>query len=295
MARFTAAAAGLFLPILAALAPASASSDVQVKVYSGPTECANAEGEDPTKVEVGSVVGFHFTVTVDESSQGAGDVPGRKIESSRDRGIAPSIPVGLGKVITGLDHGLIGLCKGASAHIIVPPHLGYGRIGKTDQGVGPETILRYDVEIITIQPPAPNDFGKIDANGDWEISREEAEEYFEKQGQAINLDNLWKDEDKDGDGFISWQEFSGPKGSEGPPPKQPQQQQQASHLEQMANLFENVDKNKDQLLSKAELAEMFRQLGSEMDDNFWEESDPDGDGHITFDEFVGKKTERDEL
>ena len=31
--------------------------------------------------------------------------------------------VGQGKVITGLDRGLIGLCKNSKAHIIIPPHL----------------------------------------------------------------------------------------------------------------------------------------------------------------------------
>ena len=31
--------------------------------------------------------------------------------------------VGQGKVIAGLDHGLIGLCKHSKAYIIIPPHL----------------------------------------------------------------------------------------------------------------------------------------------------------------------------
>ena len=112
---------------------------------------------------------IHSTVTVDESSTGKNDVIGKKIESSYDVGFAPSFPVGQGKVIAGLDRGLIGLCKGSSAYIVIPPHLAYGRYGKPQQGVYGDTTLRYDVEIIDVQPPIPNDFIKIDANKDWKI------------------------------------------------------------------------------------------------------------------------------
>lgn len=112
---------------------------------------------------------IYSTVTVDESSTGKNDVIGKKIESSYDVGFAPSFPVGQGKVIAGLDRGLIGLCKGSSAYIVIPPHLAYGRYGKPQQGVYGDTTLRYDVEIIDVQPPIPNDFIKIDANKDWKI------------------------------------------------------------------------------------------------------------------------------
>lgn len=205
---------GLFffasLAAIASLALAASSSEVKVIVYDGPKKCSNKNlkaDEKPTRIEVDYIVGLHFTVTVDESTVGSKETMGKKIESSRDMGIAPSFPIGQGKVIAGLDQGLIGLCKGASAYIIVPPHLAYGRIGKPEQGVGSDTTLRYDVEIITIEPPVPNDFKKIDTNKDWKISRGEARQYFEGLGQELNYDALWEEEDKDNDGYIRCDDF----------------------------------------------------------------------------------------
>lgn len=284
----------LFLAVLAALAVLSlaAPSEVKVVVYSGPKTCSNKDlkkDEKPTKVEADYVVGLHFTVTVDESTKGSRETLGKKIESSRDAGIAPSFPVGQGKVVAGLDQGLIGLCKGASAYIIVPPHLAYGRMGKPEQGVGSDATLRYDVEIVDIQPPIPDEFFKIDGNKDGRISKEEAKTHFDKLGQALDLDALWKDEDKDGDGFITWEEFSGPKGGEPRAPTQKQQKkQQAGEVpDEMPSFFKGVDTNNDGKLNKEEMAKMFESLGQEMTEEFWAESDPDGDGYITYEEFIG--------
>lgn len=187
----------------------------------------------------------------------------------------------------------------------MPPHLAYGRIGKPEQGVGSDTVLRYDVEIVDIQPPVPNDFVKIDVNKDWKISNDEAKEYFGKLSHPINLEALWSDEDKDGDGYISWEEFTGPKGNEGPATKRPQKQerqqqqkvkQQSEQSNEMAAIFQTMDLDKDGKLSKPEMAAFFASLEQEMPEDFWTESDPDGDGFVLFEEFVGsdKKAEKGE-
>ena len=281
----------------AALSSASASTttatDPRVIVYAGPRKCSNEDKDRPNRIEIGHVVGLHFVVTIDESSPGEDDVLGGVIESSRHgMGIAPSFPVGRGKVISGLDRGLIGLCRGSSAYIIVPPRLAYGRAGKPEQGVGPDTILRYDVEIVDIRPAAPNDFATIDTNGDWEIDIDEAREYFEGLGQVVDLDSLWKDEDANGDGYISWDEFKGSKGDEGPPPKgkrtgQHRGEQRHQEQETVETLIQRIDSDEDGRISKAELAHIFVEMGGELTDEFWDESDPDGDGFITFEEFAG--------
>jgi Ca2+-binding EF-hand superfamily protein len=166
------------------------------------------------------------------------------------------------------------------------------------------------VEILDIRPPprpVPNDFAKIDANGDWEISIDEAREYFEGLGQRIDLDTVWKVKNTDGDGYISWEEFQGLKGGEDdapppPPPKQmlnnqqkkkptqqqhtqqqhPQQhhpQQQQQHSEQgfaAARIAQKIDTDMDGKISKAELAAVFEGGGAKMTEEFWKESDPDG-------------------
>ena len=59
----------------------------------------------------------------------------------------------------------------------------------------------------------PNDFIKIDVNPrDGRISKREAKVYFKEIGRKLNLDDLWEMDDEDNDGYISWEEFSGPKG-----------------------------------------------------------------------------------
>lgn len=161
--------------------------------------------------------------------------------------------------------------------------------------MGSDTTLRYDVEIVDVRPPVPNDFVKIDSNEDWRISKDEARIYFEGIGQMVNLNALWDDEDANVDGYISWEEFKGPKGSEPPPKKkekqrkkrQQQQQHQQTSQADVTTLFQNMDLDKDGMISKYELANTFKALGQEMTEEFWTESDPDGDGHVTFKEFVG--------
>lgn len=48
---------------------------------------------------------------------------------SHDRGKAFVSQVGLGRLITGMDRGLRGMCVGERRRITIPPHLAYGSIG----------------------------------------------------------------------------------------------------------------------------------------------------------------------
>lgn len=304
------AAIGLTLGLLFILPFVTANNEVSVHVYEGPTSCSNTNADDPnkvvlTEVENDIVVGLHFTVTIDESSE-AGE-RGAKIESSHDRGIAPSFPVGQAKVIPGLDQGLVGLCKGSKAHIIIPPHLAYGDMGVPNSNVPGGVTLRYDVEILDIRMPAPNDFQLIDTNNDGKLSKEEAKLYFESKVQMIDIDALFKAEDLDNDGYVSWEEFTGPKG-DGPPDivlrqqrqkmqeeqatqarahQQPQQQQAQDAQQQVVEIFQQMDADGDSKISKEELAAAFAAMGSEMTEEFWEESDKDRSGFVHFQEFVG--------
>jgi FK506-binding protein 14 len=287
--QFLATTVSLFtLTWATTLTLALGTEEITVTVYDGPKSCQEFDAENkPVKVQKDFSVAFHFTAS-DEAT-------GRKIESSHDLGVAPSFTVGQGKVISGLDQGLIGLCKHAKAHIVIPPHLAYGTMGKPEQGVTKDTVLRYDVEIIDIQPPAPNDFKDIDTNKDWKISKSEAKYYFESKSQNIDIDALFNAEDADHDGYVSWEEFSGPKGTEGPPStRQRQQQQEPNALEQVAAIFQQIDIDHDGKISKEELAATFQALGEEMTDEFWTESDTNGDGFVSIQEFVGNSG-REEL
>jgi FK506-binding protein 14 len=121
--------------------------------------------------------------------------------------------LGTGKVIKGWDQGLVGLCVGAKAKLIIPPELGYGDSGAGGAIPGGAT-LNFDVEVVSIgeAPKQPNIFKEIDGDGDKKLTKEEIAAWFmEKQGKEMP-DALWSSENKDGDDHISWEEFSGPKG-----------------------------------------------------------------------------------
>ena len=56
-----------------------------------------------------------------------------------------------------------------------------------------------------------NLFARLDANGDWRISREEFAVEWHKAPAS-----LFAAEDANEDGFVEWEEFEGPKGQHGP-------------------------------------------------------------------------------
>lgn len=55
---------------------------------------------------------------------------------SYDRNTLVAIVVGVGRLITGMDRGLMGMCVNERRRLIVPPHLGYGSIGLGEKGWG---------------------------------------------------------------------------------------------------------------------------------------------------------------
>mmetsp|Transcript_3379 Transcript_3379/g.9410 ORF Transcript_3379/g.9410 Transcript_3379/m.9410 type:complete len:212 (+) Transcript_3379:167-802(+) len=209
--KFTTAAAFLLLSAFAAAEEAEKkpSARMHVKIYDGPTECADEE-----KVVRGKHLIMHYTGSIDESSD-TGE-KGKKFDSSHDRNQTFAFQIGVGQVIPGWDKGLLNLCKGAKAILTIPPEMGYGERGAGADIPGGAT-LKFDVEVVDIldsAPPPPNVFKEIDSDEDKKLTKEEVEAWFQaKQGIGIP-DGLWESEDKDGDGVITWEEFGGYKGDE---------------------------------------------------------------------------------
>ena len=204
--KFTASASTVLL-ILSSVA----SAETKVDQYEGPKECSPEE-----TVTEGSYLAMHYTGTIDESSE-TGE-KGFKFDSSRDRDQTFDVQIGVGQVIIGWDQGLLNLCKGAKAILTIPPEDGYGERGAGEDIPGGAT-LKFDVEVVDVSstpPPEPNFFAEIDTDENGKITKEEVEAFFQEKHGTGTPDGLWENEDKDGDGVISWEEFGGSKG-ESPP------------------------------------------------------------------------------
>lgn len=192
----------LFVGLAAAI---TAAEELKVNVYEGPTECDEAD-----KVKVGDELGMHYTGTIDESSK-SGD-PGMQFDSSHDRGILERT-IGVGQLIEGWDEGLIGLCKGAKAILVIPPEMGYGSRGTGDIIPGDAT-LRFDVEVVSVSapPPQPNLFEELDVDQDGMLAPEEILAHFQREDPNAELPpGLMEKDDKNEDGFVSRDEFGGPR------------------------------------------------------------------------------------
>ena len=133
-----------------------------VTVTGGPSKC-----EKQNRVKKGDFIGIHYTGTIDKSSKTG--TPGSKFDSSFDNS-SPfeedankepqpfDFTIGNEEVIDGWDFGLLGLCKGAKATLVVPPELGYGDRGMGSDIPGGATI-NFAVEVMSVGDKPKDDDG----------------------------------------------------------------------------------------------------------------------------------------
>lgn len=190
--------------------------DLKIDVAYKPDECNS-------KTKSGDMLTMHYTGTLTD---------GKKFDSSYDRDQPFTFQLGAGQVIKGWDQGLLDMCVGEKRKLTIPPHLGYGDRGAGNVIPGGATLL-FDVELINIgdSPPTTNVFKEIDDNKDLQLSRDEVSGYLKKQMTAVEgqdtdeiknmlaehdklVEEIFQHEDKDKNGFISHEEFSGPKHDE---------------------------------------------------------------------------------
>ncbi|KAL0280343.1 UNVERIFIED_CONTAM: hypothetical protein PYX00_001663 [Menopon gallinae] len=193
---------------------------LKIDVISKPEACT-------VKSKHGDMLTMHYTGTLAD---------GTKFDSSHDRETPFTFQIGVGQVIKGWDEGLLDMCVGEIRKLTIPPHLGYGDRGAGNVIPGGAT-LTFEVELMNIgdAPPTTNVFKEIDADADKQLSREEVSAYLQKQIQAAKFEDgkeedeelkrmlsdndkiveeIFLHEDKDKDGYLSIDEFSGPKHDE---------------------------------------------------------------------------------
>jgi FKBP-type peptidyl-prolyl cis-trans isomerase FkpA len=99
-------------------------------------------------VKDGDHVVMHYTGWLEET-EGSGK-PGKKFDSSYDRGQPFETPIGVGYVIKGWDRGVIGMKVGGKRRLIIPYELGYGKYGMEPDIPGFATLI-FEVELLKIK------------------------------------------------------------------------------------------------------------------------------------------------
>jgi len=95
--------------------------------------------------ETGQVVSVHYTGWLEENGE-----PGKKFDSSLDRGQPLRFNVGTGQVIQGWDEGVLDMQVGEKRRLIIPSELGYGSRGAGNV-IPPNANLIFDVELLEVQ------------------------------------------------------------------------------------------------------------------------------------------------
>ncbi|CAG2113038.1 unnamed protein product [Medioppia subpectinata] len=189
-----------------------ALEELKVEVLFKPEECSRKSAK-------GDMLSMHYKGTLED---------GKEFDSSIPRGEPFKFQLGIGQVIKGWDQGLLDMCPTEKRKLTIPSHLGYGDAGAGDR-IPPKATLVFEVECIAVEdgPTPVNVFKEIDANDDNQLSREEVSGYLKKQmpeaakagvkdlpDQDKLVEEIFQHEDQDKNGFISHEEFSGPKHDE---------------------------------------------------------------------------------
>jgi len=197
-----------------------AEEEMKIEVLFKPDDCTETSKK-------GQMLSMHYKGTFED---------GKQFDSSHDRNQPFTFQIGVGQVVKGWDQGLLDMCVGEKRRLVVPPHLGYGDAG-AGEVIPPGSTLVFETELLKIEtaPPVVNVFKEIDNDGDAQLSRDEVSGYLKKQMESMKsegagdendevkkamedhdklVEEIFQHEDQDKNGFISHDEFSGPKHDE---------------------------------------------------------------------------------
>nr|XP_057940892.1 peptidyl-prolyl cis-trans isomerase FKBP14 isoform X2 [Doryrhamphus excisus] len=180
--------------------------EVKIEVLHKPFTCYR-------KTKYGDMLLVHY--------EGFLESNGTMFHSSRTEGDKNPMwfTLGIREALQGWDKGLKDMCTGERRKLTIPPALAYGKEGKGK--IPPSSTLIFDIELVDIRngPRSHDSFREMDLNDDWKLSKQEVKTYlkkeFEKHGYSPNdthhedmVEDIFKNEDEDQDGFISAREFT---------------------------------------------------------------------------------------
>ncbi|XP_070570439.1 uncharacterized protein [Ptychodera flava] len=196
---------------------AHSHTELEVDVLHLPSDCEQV-GEEGKSLTFEYVGYYHSDVHVRE-----------EFDSTEKRGDPMIFTMGEHTVMKGWEEGLKDMCIGERRRLLIPR----GPMQEGDKGSGAlmpggGVTLEYEFELTNISDEPPkrpqmNVFKILDTDKDDHLSKDEMHEYFEKsglgglkEGETIDdaVHTIFEQEDEDGDGFISHQEFDGPKHDE---------------------------------------------------------------------------------
>ncbi len=97
---------------------------------------------EPGKFVVIDYEGFVYDLTKPERK-------GARFDSSIERGVPLSVLIGVGRMISGVDRGVLGMKVGGERTLVIPPRMGYGdRLAFGE--VPPNSTLIFEVRLIDV-------------------------------------------------------------------------------------------------------------------------------------------------
>ncbi|CAL1584612.1 unnamed protein product [Knipowitschia caucasica] len=191
------------------------SDNTDVSVTYKPEECGG-------QTKKGDFVKYHYNATL---------LDGSSIDSTYNYGKTYNVVLGANQVVPGMEEGLLGMCTGEKRHLVIPPHLGYGERGVTDEVPG-SAVLVFDVELVDFEEGLPegymfiwNDdvspdlFSEMDKDKNEQVESSEFTDYIMRQvtegkGRLAPgfdayriIDNMFNNQDRNSDGKITEDEF----------------------------------------------------------------------------------------
>ncbi|XP_077051663.1 peptidyl-prolyl cis-trans isomerase FKBP10 isoform X1 [Siphateles boraxobius] len=188
---------------------------VDIKVTYKPADCNLTSAEN-------DLILYHYNCSL---------LDGTRLYSSDDYPEPPRATLGQGKLISGLDEGLQGMCVRERREITVPPHLAHGTNGAL--GVPSSAVLLFELELLQLQKGIPEGFLFIwlqdspeplfpvmDMNQDQEVPLEEFSAFImlqvaEGRGRIhpgidseTLLKDMFKNQDRNTDGKITEDELN---------------------------------------------------------------------------------------